>query len=74
VSGVFGVAVGALSAQADVLARSAQRVARAGDPGAGVDLASERVTQRMASIVYKANAQVIRTADQMLGTLLDLLA
>ncbi len=53
------------------LAESATRVARmADDPG--VDLAQEAVTQVQAKTAFTANAGVIRIADKMWQSLLDL--
>jgi flagellar hook-associated protein FlgK len=37
-----------------------------------VDLPTEIVNLRLGGILYKANAAVIRAADQMTGTLLDI--
>lgn len=48
---------------------SARRVA-GGEP----DLAKEIVEQTMAKAAVEANARVIRTADEMTGELLDILA
>jgi len=48
----------------------ASQVARAPEPG--VDLAREMVDQMSASYAFKANLRVIRTNDEMLGSLLDL--
>jgi flagellar hook protein FlgE len=39
-----------------------------------VDLAKEAVEQIEAKVAFKANAEVIRTADKMTGVLLDMLA
>ncbi|MBA4805029.1 MAG: flagellar hook protein FlgE [Brevundimonas sp.] len=38
------------------------------------DLAGETVERISAATAFKANASVLRTADEMTGTLLDLLA
>jgi flagellar hook-associated protein FlgK len=53
---------------------SAFRVARMGDPNADVDLVAETVTQISAKNEFSANAKVIKTADDMLGDLLDIIA
>jgi len=43
-------------------------------PGGDVDLAAESVAWIEAGAAFKANVAVIRTADQMTGALLDILA
>ena len=48
------------------------RTAQAARPG--VALEAEAVEQITASYAFKANALVLRTADDMAGTLLDTLA
>jgi flagellar hook protein FlgE len=53
---------------------SAFRTARMGDPNAQVDLVAETVEQIEAKHAFSANAQVIRTADEMVGDLLDIIA
>lgn len=53
---------------------SAFRVGHMGDPDAKVDLVVETVEQVEAEHAFAANVQVIRTADAMVGDLLDILA
>lgn len=53
---------------------SAFRVAQMGDPSADVDLVAETVAQITAKHEFSANAKVMRTADDMLGDLLDIIA
>ena len=53
---------------------SAFRTAQMGDPNANVDLGFEVVEQITSKHEFSANAAVIRTADDMLGDLLDILA
>ncbi|MBQ1542201.1 hypothetical protein C5708_15855 [Caulobacter sp. CCUG 60055] len=54
---------------------SAQRVAQWGTPlGKDVDLVQETVAQIQAKTEFKASAKVLKTADEMLGTLLDIKA
>jgi hypothetical protein len=62
-------------------ARHAERISMWGrrSPGApdnddGVDLAAETVGLLQARRGYEANLPVLRTADEMIGTLLDVLA
>ncbi len=43
-------------------------------PQAGPDLAQDIITQLSASVTYKANLQVVETAKQMSGTLLNVKA
>jgi flagellar basal-body rod protein FlgG len=40
--------------------------------GSNVDLAEEAVNQILAKTAFKANANVIRSADQMIGTILNI--
>jgi flagellar basal-body rod protein FlgC len=44
-----------------------------GKTGSNVDLARELVNVRQAQTLYAANAMVVKTADQMTGSLLDIL-
>jgi flagellar hook protein FlgE len=53
---------------------SAQRTAQMGDPSIDVDLGSEVVEQVEAKHAFSANLAVIRTADKMQQSLLDLIA
>lgn len=53
---------------------SAFRVAQMGDPESSVDLVAETVAQISAKHEFSANVQVIKTADDMLGDLLDIVA
>ncbi|HEX5378603.1 MAG TPA: flagellar basal body rod C-terminal domain-containing protein [Phenylobacterium sp.] len=53
---------------------SAERTARLGDSGFDVDYGSEVVEQVQAKHEFSANLAVIRTADDMARSLLDILA
>ena len=53
---------------------SASRVARMGVESENVDLAAEVVQQITAKTEFSANLAVIRTAQDMTGELLDILA
>lgn len=53
---------------------SAQRTAMFGNPDANIDLATEAVEQISASSAFKANVAVLKTADDMQQTLLNILA
>jgi hypothetical protein len=60
-------------------ARAAERISRwgtsASQPGAEpVDLAGEVVNLMIARLGYRANLEVVRTEDELLGTLLDEMA
>jgi hypothetical protein len=55
----------------DRLARAADRIAR---NGAGADLAGNMVDMLKSRQDVRANVAVGRTADEMIGTLLDVLA
>ena len=52
---------------------SAQRTAQLASPYADVDMAAEAVEQISARSAFSANVAVIRTANQMMGQLLDLM-
>jgi hypothetical protein len=59
------------------LEASAGRVARWGTVNAtpgGTDLTREAVTQIQSRHQFEANAQTVRTADRLLGTLIDTFA
>lgn len=53
---------------------SVVRVARMGIEGQNTDLAAEIVEQVTAKAAFSANAAVMRTAQEMTGELLDVLA
>lgn len=59
---------------ADRFEASANRVARFGTGLEDVDLATEMVDVMMAKTDFKANAAIVRVADEMTGSLLDILA
>ena len=60
-----------LDAGFDRLSRAADRIARNGD---GDDLAGNMVDMLEARQDLRANVAVVRMADEMIGTLLDVLA
>lgn len=66
----FPIAAAGIAAATDRLAASAARTAR--DPFA--DLAGETVERMSAETALKANVAVLKTADDMYGALLDILA
>jgi hypothetical protein len=66
-------ATAGLMAATQRLDASARRTASWG-MDSNVDLAKEAVEQIEAKVAFKANAEVIRTADKMTGVLLDMLA
>jgi flagellar basal body rod protein FlgC len=68
----LAIAAAGLSAAANRMSASAERVATWDARDSDTDLAKEAVEQISAKTDYKANAAVIRTADQMTGALLDL--
>lgn len=73
---VTSIALGGLQAARERLDGAAGRIARAATQGAdGIDagsLAQDVVAQKLAALTYRANLGVLRTQDQMLGSLLDL--
>lgn len=66
-------ATAGLMAATQRLTASAERTASWG-LDSQVDLAKEAVEQVQAKVAFKANAEVIRTANDMTGMLLDMLA
>lgn len=66
-------ATAGLMAATQRLDASARRTA-SWDLDSNVDLAKEAVEQVQAKVAFKANAEVIRTANDMTGVLLDMLA
>ena len=71
ISKLGGAAVGGLAAQIQRFERSAARVAQ---NGAGGDYVGEAVEQMDVTHAVKANIKVIRAADEMVGTLFDIVA
>jgi flagellar hook-associated protein FlgK len=59
---------------ADRFEASAARVARFGTGLGEVDLATEMVEVMMAETDFKASAKIVRIADEMAGSLIDILA
>lgn len=71
----FAIAAAGVSAAISRFDVSAQRTVRWGTTaGEGVELAQEAVEQIGAKAALEANMQVMRTADEMLGALLDIKA
>lgn len=75
---VSNTAAAGMFAAADRLSASAQRTAAWGveqsQAESKVDLAHEFVEQISAKTDFKANAAVAKTADEMTGALLDIIA
>jgi flagellar hook protein FlgE len=75
---VLNTAAAGMFAAADRLSASAQRTAawgvEQGQAEQKTDLATEAVEQVSAKSDSKANAAVVRTADEMTGALLDMIA
>jgi len=73
---VIATAAAGMFAAADRLSASAQRTAawglEEGQAEAKIDLAQEAVEQISAKAEFKADAAVAKTADEMMGALLDL--
>ncbi|RZJ28135.1 MAG: flagellar hook protein FlgE [Brevundimonas sp.] len=66
----FAIAASGLADASARFAASAERTAR--DPLA--DLAGETVERIGAEVAFKANVSVLKTADAMYGSLLDMIA
>ena len=62
-----------LIAASNRFAESAQKVATMSVEGMDIDLVREVVDMKLAQAGVSANAAVMRTADQMQGTVLDIL-
>jgi hypothetical protein len=54
--------------------KAAQRVVKAAAPSGGDDLAAAIVDAKVSEIGFSANVAVFKTADKMLGALLDTVA
>jgi len=70
---VMAIASAGLQTSMQRFEQSAQRTAMVASPYADVDMAQEAVEQISARTSFSANVQVIRTANQMMGELLDLM-
>jgi flagellar hook protein FlgE len=68
----FAIAAYGMTAAANRLGNSAQRVATQDVRDADTDLAKEAVEQISAEADFEANAAVIKAADRMSGSLLDM--
>lgn len=74
---MLSIGAGGMQAVMGNLQASAGRVARSGtvhDAPAGTDLTQEAVTQIQSRHQFEANAQTVKTADRLLGTLIDTFA
>ena len=71
---IMSMAASAIQQSVSRMSASAGRVAQSGNPDAEVDLAREAVTQSQTTAAVRANASVIRAADEQTATLLDILA
>jgi flagellar hook protein FlgE len=74
VSSVMSTGVQGLQAGFGRANQAAGEIARAGQPESGGDLASSLVDLKVSENQVKASAAVIKTADEMLGTLIDTMA
>lgn len=68
-TGVQGVQAGMQRAN-----RAAGEIARAGTSAEGGDLATPIVDLKLSELQVKASAAVIKTADEVVGTLIDIKA
>ena len=75
---IMGIAAGAIQHQSIRLAESAERLTKAGKtPGEGEqepDIAKEAVVRIEAGALTEANVAVIKSEDERIGDLLDILA
>lgn len=75
--GVFGIALGGMDRAQEQLEKTATRLARVDTtqpPADTVDLSAEMVSLIEARNTYEANLNVLKTADQMRGEIVNLLA
>ena len=71
----IGSAMSGMAAATDRFDRASSRIAQAGTgTGADDDLIGDRVDQITAEHAFAANAATIRTADEMVGTLINTIA
>jgi len=70
----MGTCAAAIRAKTERLAESAARMTWVSVPEAGVDPAAEAVTRIESVHAVAANGAVIRSVDETVGALLDLLA
>ena len=70
----IAIGAGGMHRAAERFEASAAKVARFGTGLADADLATEMVNVMMAETDFKASAKLVRVADEMAGSLLDILA
>jgi flagellar hook protein FlgE len=70
----IAIGAGGMHRAAERFEASANRVARFGTGLADVDLATEMVAVMMAETDFKASAKIVRVADQMARSTIDILA
>lgn len=68
----LAIAAAGMTAAANRLTASAERTATWSARDSDTDLAKEAVEQVSAKTDFKANVAVLKTADEMIGALLDL--
>lgn len=69
---ILAIAQAGLIAAVRRLDASAQRSAQNPQPNADIDYVGETIEQIEAKHAFSANVSVIKTADQMMGELLDI--
>jgi len=67
----FSSSINAMQSAFGQASAAADRISRQGASG---DLVSDTVALKMSEVMVKASAQVVRTIDENLGTLVDILA
>jgi flagellar hook protein FlgE len=72
--GIFGVALGGMAGAEARLETTAKRLAGVADPADTVDLSAEMVALMESRNTFAANANVLKTADEMERKALDVLA
>lgn len=70
----IGTALGGIQNSASQFAKAAGNVVNAAKPGSTEDMAKAIVDSKTTNYAFKANVAVLKTADKMLGNLLDTLA
>lgn len=70
----IGIGTSGLQRATDRFEASASRIARFGTGLETSDLATDIIDMKQAEIDFKASTKVIKVADDMLGSMLDILA
>jgi flagellar hook protein FlgE len=70
----INIAANGIRTSASQYAKSAEEVVKATTTGSDADLPKAIVDGKTSSYAFKANSAVLKTADKMMGALLDIMA